>query len=301
MDVNLKIVSYFIYTLSICIGFISILYLFYLFRKIGNIKYILIAIYLILLTTNSSLKSLQYTNSIEITKTLECIIFIFLYIAIALFSIYSLERSIPTSNRIKIRIWYLISGFMFIVPFLIAKFFQLRWILLLFILIEIGIGIRAITFNRQFPIIKESILWVISRHLIINLFTLPIQIYSILQDNFELFNQFSFLESLNTYSLRSLVGFVPYIIFIIQDLQSHEEKGVDYLKRLSKQYQLSKREYEVFPLLLESLTNKEIGEKLYISEQTVKSHIKSILKKSNFNNRLDMIKDFNKKGFINLI
>ncbi|NLH27587.1 MAG: response regulator transcription factor [Syntrophomonadaceae bacterium] len=42
---------------------------------------------------------------------------------------------------------------------------------------------------------------------------------------------------------------------------------------------LTKREQEVFTLLRKGLTNSEIASALYISESTVKSHLRSIFRK----------------------
>lgn len=48
---------------------------------------------------------------------------------------------------------------------------------------------------------------------------------------------------------------------------------------------LSKREVEVARVVAEGLTNKQIGARLFISEPTVASHIRSILNKLGFNSR----------------
>ena len=48
---------------------------------------------------------------------------------------------------------------------------------------------------------------------------------------------------------------------------------------------LAKREAEVARLVAEGLTNKEIGARLFISEHTVDSHVRSILNKLGFNSR----------------
>lgn len=45
--------------------------------------------------------------------------------------------------------------------------------------------------------------------------------------------------------------------------------------------ELSDREREVALLAAEGLRNKEIAQKLFISEETVKSHIRSIFNKTN--------------------
>lgn len=56
---------------------------------------------------------------------------------------------------------------------------------------------------------------------------------------------------------------------------------------------LSEREREVAALAAEGLRNKEIAQRLFISEETVKSHIRSIFNKTNIDRRsklLDLLK-----------
>ncbi|HHW28343.1 MAG TPA: response regulator transcription factor [Syntrophomonadaceae bacterium] len=48
---------------------------------------------------------------------------------------------------------------------------------------------------------------------------------------------------------------------------------------------LTKREQEVFTLLKKGQTNSEIASALYISESTVKSHLRSIFRKLGVNKR----------------
>jgi DNA-binding NarL/FixJ family response regulator len=44
-------------------------------------------------------------------------------------------------------------------------------------------------------------------------------------------------------------------------------------------YQLTHREFEVLQLIADGLANREIGERLFLSEETVKSHVKTLLEK----------------------
>lgn len=48
---------------------------------------------------------------------------------------------------------------------------------------------------------------------------------------------------------------------------------------------LSPREIEVMYLVSEGLTNGEVAAKLYISEETVKSHVKNVMAKTRTRNR----------------
>ena len=63
-------------------------------------------------------------------------------------------------------------------------------------------------------------------------------------------------------------------------------------------HDISEREKEVLTHLIKGLKNKEIGEKLYITEITVKKHVSSILQKTDCKNRqelLELLKQSNAK------
>jgi DNA-binding NarL/FixJ family response regulator len=48
---------------------------------------------------------------------------------------------------------------------------------------------------------------------------------------------------------------------------------------------IAKREVDVARLIADGLSNKQIGARLFISERTVDSHVRSILNKLGFNSR----------------
>ncbi len=52
---------------------------------------------------------------------------------------------------------------------------------------------------------------------------------------------------------------------------------------------LSKREYEVLKEISIGLSNKEIGEKLFLSESTIKTHVSNILVKLNAKRRTQAV------------
>ena len=66
------------------------------------------------------------------------------------------------------------------------------------------------------------------------------------------------------------------------------------------QPQLSQRELEVLTQMGAGKSNKEIGQILYISEYTVKSHVKFILKKLNAIGRTEAIAIASERGLINI-
>lgn len=52
---------------------------------------------------------------------------------------------------------------------------------------------------------------------------------------------------------------------------------------------LTKREKEIFVLLVQSYTTKEIAKKLYISEKTVRNHISNVIQKLGVESRIQAV------------
>lgn len=59
------------------------------------------------------------------------------------------------------------------------------------------------------------------------------------------------------------------------------------LEDIDKLSLLTKREYELLELVSRSLTNEEIAERLFISTETVKTHVRNIFEKLGSRNRVD--------------
>lgn len=62
---------------------------------------------------------------------------------------------------------------------------------------------------------------------------------------------------------------------------------------------LTSREREILVEVAKGLTNREISERLYITEHTVKKHINHIFDKLNFNDRTELIFYLNKHEIVN--
>jgi len=80
----------------------------------------------------------------------------------------------------------------------------------------------------------------------------------------------------------------------INDLQV-QVKNKNYeeeIERISNMYQfdLSKREIEVLQLISKGYNNEEIAEKLFVSKNTVKTHIQHIYTKLDVKNRIQAMK-----------
>ena len=76
----------------------------------------------------------------------------------------------------------------------------------------------------------------------------------------------------------------PYLIILIEKIATPD--------KLIKLFGLSKREKEVLGQLFMGHSNKEIGNKLFISEYTVEDHIKNIARKMNVKGRLSIVTEF---------
>ncbi len=93
-----------------------------------------------------------------------------------------------------------------------------------------------------------------------------------------------YAESRLTYfpcQLASSPGFTVYL------------RRVDDAEKINRgmtqnEYILTKRELDVIQCVIEGLTNREIAEKLIISEFTVETHLKNILTKTGFRNRTQL-------------
>jgi DNA-binding NarL/FixJ family response regulator len=52
---------------------------------------------------------------------------------------------------------------------------------------------------------------------------------------------------------------------------------------------LTERELEVLRLVAQGLNNREIGRQLFISENTVKNHVRNVLEKLQLHSRIDAV------------
>jgi DNA-binding NarL/FixJ family response regulator len=60
--------------------------------------------------------------------------------------------------------------------------------------------------------------------------------------------------------------------------------------RFARQYGLTRREIEILPYIGQAMSNKDISQKLYISDQTVSVHRKNIMRKLGVNNTATLIR-----------
>lgn len=77
-----------------------------------------------------------------------------------------------------------------------------------------------------------------------------------------------------------------HMMVLIEKLSERYDFNLDNLK---KQYDLTERQMEIVRLLMKGAGNKEIAQKLYICEDTVKSHLKHIMKRLKVNSRMGIL------------
>lgn len=80
----------------------------------------------------------------------------------------------------------------------------------------------------------------------------------------------------------------------IKELKKEAKIKSDIPTENFDEYGLSKREIEVFNQITQGLSNDEIAEKMFVSKNTIKTHIKNIYSKLDVKNRIQAIKRMNK-------
>lgn len=93
-------------------------------------------------------------------------------------------------------------------------------------------------------------------------------------------------------SVAFVITFFLFMLFaqkIYAPIPPEEKNQETLLAEFERHYQLSPREIEVFQLVMEGRSNAEIANTLFISENTVKFHMKNLLKKTSCTNRSNLI------------
>ena len=75
--------------------------------------------------------------------------------------------------------------------------------------------------------------------------------------------------------------------------QNAWQPGLQVRKNLG----LTRREQQLVQLVSEGLTNKEIASRLFLSEQTVKNHLRRMLRKAGATDRLEAVERWRAQGF----
>ncbi|OUS01414.1 helix-turn-helix transcriptional regulator [Flavobacteriales bacterium 33_180_T64] len=92
-------------------------------------------------------------------------------------------------------------------------------------------------------------------------------------------------------NLEFAIAIIAIVFFFVgtylnkKSFQKHSKVSTEINHKKIKALEISKREYEVLLGISEGLSNKEIGEKLFVSESTIKTHVSNLLSKLNAKRR----------------
>lgn len=94
--------------------------------------------------------------------------------------------------------------------------------------------------------------------------------------------------ALKAVPLESLGGAVGKrcVMLLIEPIVEHRQVNFDAIK---SGFNLSRREVEVLRLVCQGMSNREIAERLFISEYTAKDHVKKIMQAFNASSRSEVI------------
>ena len=104
---------------------------------------------------------------------------------------------------------------------------------------------------------------------------------------------------LNSEIVIALIAIVFFFVGVYlnkRSLQKQHSDSTEINEKKIEDLDISKREYEVLLGISEGLSNKEIGDRLFVSESTIKTHVSSLLSKLNAKRRtqaLQIAKDYN--------
>lgn len=165
--------------------------------------------------------------------------------------------------------------------------FELKYLLLLFISIVIMTyhEVRLLSDKTSWKqIAGEKALWlsfILSFLAIFVTLSKPINMEFVREDIL-----FCMRPVLYGLCVRIILGKDEKSVVIQQTNQKEEFRGREQdIKAWLLEKGLSKRECEVALLILDNLSNQEIAEELYLTENTIKKHNSNLYKKLNVNNR----------------
>lgn len=87
----------------------------------------------------------------------------------------------------------------------------------------------------------------------------------------------------------AVIAFLIGLYFNDKPVQSNLETFSEINHQKIKELEITKREYEVLELIALGFSNKEIANKLFLSESTIKTHVSNLLVKLNAKRRTQAV------------
>ena len=91
----------------------------------------------------------------------------------------------------------------------------------------------------------------------------------------------------------AVIAIVFFVVGIYTNKKSlHTKKQIEYEidKKKLEELGISPREYQVLELISKGHSNKEVGDKLFLSESTIKTHVSNLLVKLDAKRRTEAVK-----------
>ena len=94
---------------------------------------------------------------------------------------------------------------------------------------------------------------------------------------------------------------IPLVMALLERIRAVYSTGILqkrplFVEDIPQKYELSKREAQVYELILESKTVSEMAQLLYLTESTVKQHVTNILRKTGMKNRSQLLDSVGSKN-----
>lgn len=89
----------------------------------------------------------------------------------------------------------------------------------------------------------------------------------------------------------------PHLTYRIYQIHPQSKNQLSVRSAIGDEHNLTPREVDIIGLICRGLSNNEIGQRLFISDDTVKKHIYHIYKKMNIRSRTKLINIFNENNY----
>lgn len=154
----------------------------------------------------------------------------------------------------------------------------------------VGVGFSSYKLYSNISSLEENLKEAFIKCFIVIAVLLPV---AIVLNTLEYYIDFGFptaMSPLNYFLINIVVLFYARRYYLGQVTVKHKNETANRsITDLSEEYRLTERELQVMLHVIHGLNNKEIGDKLYISPNTVKNHIYNVYKKLGISNRLELM------------
>lgn len=221
----------------------------------------------------------KYYNKIGVVLIIFNAIFYILYAVTKDLNFYSIGELFNAS----VYTYYLILGLIFFKNNIYARFLVIAYSILfianIFFVIPSEFGGKDIWFDLFYLKIASII-------------EMAILLYAISY-------RYKHVETSKEFIEKSYAESLENISDLKTEIQTHQSRvGLEHkvsLEVFKSKYELSQREFEVLSLLVNGNTNKQIAEKIFLSESSIKQYCAKLFDKTNVKNRVQLVALFNNR------